>query len=129
MSYHNSLAPIGLIFGALLMIGGFGVPKFINTAPNNIERINVNAGDIFYISLMKPSIEDYDWEIEYNKEYARLINKRNITPMSSSIGGFRSRNVFQFQGLEHGIIYIICTYPLVNSEDMNTSKIFEITIK
>ena len=107
MSYHNPIAPIGLIISAIIILILFNAIKLFDTTPDYLERIYVDNGDTFFISLVKPSTEDYEWDIEYNKNYARLIEEKSIKPMSSAIGGFKSRKVYQFQSLDHGIIYII----------------------
>ena len=123
MSHHNPLAPIGLIISAFLMLIAFSATKLIYKTPDFLEIIKVDSGDTFYITLTKPTIEDYAWSIEYDENYAKLINQK-----SGAIGGFKSRDVYSFKGLEHGIIYIICNYGNPKSIDIKTRKIFEVRI-
>lgn len=122
---------VAFIATILIMVIIYTATKYINIEPNFLERIYVDSGGIFYISLKKPSAEDYDWSLEYDKNYAVLLDKKTVIPIGGSLGGLQSREVYKFASTNDGIIYIIANYPKPSSPDNNfdSSKIFEIRVK
>ena len=122
---------IAFISTILIITAVYAATKYISMDPDFLERVYVNSGEEFYISLVKPSGDDYTWEMEYDRKYAKLLDKKSIIPFNGSLGGLKTRQVYKFKSLDNGIIYIIANYPnlLASKDGIETSKIFEIRMK